>query len=177
MKKAERRARVPEPEIEKTCTRCSRSKPLLAFYRHGTASHGRAAVCIECQKEEKRQWRLNNVERVREQNRARREAPDLRRTRMRDVHLRRYGLDEAGYQQLVRDQHGLCRICHRPEITIDLRTGDVKRLAVDHDHATGMVRGLLCSRCNTALGLFDDDIDRLQAAVEYLRGAVLAPAR
>ena len=47
--------------------------------------------------------------------------------------------------------------------------GSRKRLCVDHDHQTGKVRGCLCSRCNTAIGMFDDDRKRLLSAERYLR--------
>jgi hypothetical protein len=59
-------------------------------------------------------------------------------------------------------QHGRCLIC-RHKCT----TG--RRLAVDHEHGTNMIRGLLCSNCNTGLGKFNDDITLLKAAIAYLR--------
>ena len=62
-------------------------------------------------------------------------------------------------------QQGRCAICQRPE-------SEFKRsLHLDHCHATGRVRGLLCSGCNTAIGLMGDDTDRLLAAVQYLKEA------
>lgn len=63
-------------------------------------------------------------------------------------------------------QEGLCAICHQPET---VKYGDrVKDLAVDHDHETGEVRGLLCNNCNRALGMFGDSAERLLAAARYL---------
>ena len=63
--------------------------------------------------------------------------------------------------------HATCAICGFEE---DIRSarGRVRRLVIDHDHATGIVRDLLCSRCNKALGLFRDDVEVVLAAAQYL---------
>lgn len=71
---------------------------------------------------------------------------------------RKYALSRAAYNNLVASQHSTCAICHRG-----------LPLVVDHDHATGIVRGLLCSPCNLAIGIFEDDVHRLNSAVRYLR--------
>ena len=66
---------------------------------------------------------------------------------------------------MVEAQQGVCRICLQPP------TGGKNssaRLNVDHDHQTGLVRGLLCTNCNTAIGLMKDSPDRLRAAAMYL---------
>jgi hypothetical protein len=63
-------------------------------------------------------------------------------------------------------QAGVCAICDLPERAT--RNGVPKRLAVDHDHATGAVRALLCSRCNLAIGYMEDCPARLRAAADYL---------
>jgi hypothetical protein len=60
-------------------------------------------------------------------------------------------------------QHGVCAICRRT-----CRTG--RSLVVDHDHATNVVRGLLCNGCNLVLGYMNDDVELLQAAIRYLQG-------
>lgn len=67
-------------------------------------------------------------------------------------------------------QDGLCAICKAPE------TPEPKgNLHVDHDHTSGRVRGLLCFPCNAGLGSFKDDIERLEAAIEYLKMYASAP--
>lgn len=76
----------------------------------------------------------------------------------------KYGLDEGAYQRMVRMQRGRCAIC---------RGNDPKRpdgkWAVDHDHVTGQVRGLLCSKCNTGIGQLRDDPEIIAAAARYVR--------
>lgn len=86
--------------------------------------------------------------------------------------LRRgYGMTPAEYAVLHVRQGGLCAICGNPETATQPRTGVLRSLAVDHDHTSGEIRGLLCSTCNAGLGLLGDDLERLEAAVAYLRAA------
>lgn len=77
-----------------------------------------------------------------------------------------FGISLPEYIQMAVDRGNKCDICGRPETQI--RTGKVKSLAVDHNHTTGDVRGLLCSSCNTALGKFEDNPDLLNSAIAYL---------
>lgn len=74
----------------------------------------------------------------------------------------KYGLTDAIYQQMFKMQKGVCAICGKPE------PHKGRRLAVDHNHNTTQVRGLLCSHCNVALGLFNENLDSLEAAKQYL---------
>jgi hypothetical protein len=70
------------------------------------------------------------------------------------------------YEELLRQQNGVCAICGRPEIRT--YNGKVKNLSVDHDHETGEVRGLLCYKCNLGIGQFEDSIELLDKAKKYL---------
>lgn len=72
----------------------------------------------------------------------------------------KYGLDEEQYLALLEDQDGGCGICG----------GKQTRFVVDHDHKTNVVRGLLCDPCNRGIGQFNDDVSKLQRAIEYLKG-------
>jgi len=79
-----------------------------------------------------------------------------------------YGVDATRYQEMLREQKGVCAICSQPEKITDNASGKFKDLAVDHDHVTGAVRALLCSACNTAIGLFNDDEGLLAKAQTYV---------
>jgi hypothetical protein len=81
-----------------------------------------------------------------------------------------YGITVEEYDILLEAQGGVCAICRKPP-TMVIRGDTVARLAVDHDHASGRVRGLLCGSCNQMLGSVDDDPERLAAAIAYLRAA------
>jgi hypothetical protein len=74
-----------------------------------------------------------------------------------------YGISLDDYARLLARQGGVCAICQRPPAK--------ERLCIDHCHATGKVRGLLCRACNFALGLLRDDANAVMAAAAYLRKA------
>lgn len=81
---------------------------------------------------------------------------------------RRFGCDYKQYTDMLNAQDGCCAICGNPETAKNPVTQEPRRLAVDHCHTTGKIRGLLCSACNTAIGLMKDDVVVLQKAIEYL---------
>jgi hypothetical protein len=93
--------------------------------------------------------------------------PTQAKARDRAQHYRAlYSLTIEEYDALYEAQNGACAICLQPETTI--RQGQPLRLAVDHDHATGAVRGLLCQRCNRLIGIIEVDERLLLAARAYL---------
>lgn len=81
--------------------------------------------------------------------------------------IRKYGIDADTYHCMLESQDGNCAICDQPESAIS-RWGTPMRLAVDHCHETGRVRGLLCRECNQVLGKVNDDPDRLRRMADYL---------
>lgn len=84
-----------------------------------------------------------------------------------DIYLRKnYGVNLAWYQEQFAKQDGKCAICKQPE-TVVIK-GKLIMMPVDHCHKTGKTRGLLCTKCNRAIGLFGDDVEVLKSAVEYL---------
>jgi hypothetical protein len=90
-----------------------------------------------------------------------------------------YKLSGDDYQQMLAAQGSCCAIC-RGTSTV-LRSGRRRQLAVDHDHLSGGVRGLLCNDCNAGLGYFRNDPAFLIAAAAYLKrsrtGSAIAPFR
>lgn len=91
-----------------------------------------------------------------------RTADRVRRSKLRSI----YGLERSDYDAMLHAQSGACAICRQVPPTDGPPSTTV--LHVDHDHATGAVRGLLCGRCNKALGLFDDSPLTLAVAIDYL---------
>lgn len=80
--------------------------------------------------------------------------------------LRKYGLTDEQYAEMLDQQDGRCAIC---------RTDDygIKGPQIDHCHDTGQVRGLLCNRCNLGIGQLGDDPERMEAAARYVRADAL----
>ena len=177
---------------KKTCTKCGESKPLSGFGMHsrrgGKFPMARCRACIAAYA---RQWRVaqpGRAEQLAAQRMVKYHAdPEPHRQRARDYaaanprrarawHLRaKYGIELTDYEAMLAAQGGRCAACR----TTDSGDRRFSAFPVDHDHRTGKVRGLLCSRCNKALGLLNDDPERLMALAAYAlqHTDVLAPIR
>lgn len=131
-------------------THCQKGHSLdnaIVFQRKsGDRAGKRERRCRICDNAHSRQWYSVNAERALLQNR-----------------LRKYGLSAEQYDAMLRRQNGVCAICGKPETS-----RKTKLLSVDHDHRTNRVRGLLCTRCNVAIGLLGHDASRLHSAVDYI---------
>lgn len=92
--------------------------------------------------------------------------------------LGNYGLSEVEYAAMLGDQGGVCAACGSPEEwPLPRKPGTVRPLSVDHDHETGKVRGLLCARCNIAIGFHGATELRRLAAYAERHGILTRPAR
>lgn len=129
----------------KTCTKCGEEKDLGAFDVAYQGKRGPVlqARCKPCRYEDMR--------------------PNLRKGNL----ARAYGISLEEYDELLKSQSGVCAICGEPEWVTQY--GKLRMLCVDHDHLSGKVRGLLCSNCNRAIGLLNDDVDTLKKAIHYLQ--------
>lgn len=163
----------------KTCPQCKRTKKDSGFYKRKGKLTCWCKVCISSKS---KQQYLKNREHIRtkstlyyEENKekvlartgaTRRNNPDKYRQIERDSHLKCvHGLTRAKFNEILALQNGSCKICkaHVP--------GGGGTWKVDHDHATGKVRGLLCHKCNVGLGLFNDSPSLLKAAARYLQNS------
>lgn len=87
------------------------------------------------------------------------------------LYQKQYGINLEDYEAMLEEQDGVCAICFEPP-SEPVRRGvneDARRLAVDHNHETGAVRGLLCAKCNQGLGSFRDNPQHLISALSYLK--------
>ena len=157
MRTAENIGAQPEPLSGsprfKRCSGCDETKSLDEFYRSHkkTGAHGRQAWCKSCARTAQHKCYYKN--------------PTAAYLRVRASRIKaQYGLTEEDYKRLLVLQAGVCAVCQT-----SCSTG--KRLAVDHDHASGRIRGLLCTSCNNGLGRFKDDPKLLIRAADYLKAA------
>lgn len=158
------RVRSGPPRDHKTCTICRHVLPLTAFYANTKTRDGRGARCVPCEGQYSRAYNERNKERLS----ARAKAYNQRNKDHRlDMQLRRsYGITRADYLALCDKNGGRCAICGTQEAD---RVG--RRMHVDHCHATGKVRGILCRDCNIGLGHFRDNQNLLTQAAAYLARA------
>jgi RNA polymerase subunit RPABC4/transcription elongation factor Spt4 len=132
--------------------------------------------CREKNRVRRREWRKENRDKYLAQHRLdgrRRREKHGDRLRVEDV-VRRYGITVEEHNRLMAESRGLCAICGQPE-TRTYR-GRVKVLAVDHNHVTGKVRGLLCHNCNTMIAMSREQCGVLIRATEYLNSGGAAYA-
>lgn len=84
--------------------------------------------------------------------------------KQRNANLKKFGITHIEYEQMLAKQGGRCAVCK----SASPNTDRIKNFPVDHCHKTGKIRGLLCAKCNRAIGLLKDDVELLKSAMEYL---------
>ena len=138
----------------KVCCVCEERKPFSEFYNFKNKSDGKSYRCKSCDYKARKGYQERNRERY---------AKNLRDTRLRNL----YNIEPKDYELMLKEQAGCCAICGKPKEDNKVR-GKLLYLAVDHDHKTGKVRGLLCNQCNRGLGMLGDTKEALMRAHDYL---------
>ncbi len=149
----------------KVCRKCKLVKRPAEFQRDRGSRNGRGALCLPCAAVLTIHY--NNL--LTTEERKRRKAEQYRKDREQNrVRCLRYsfGITREEYLGMLAAQDGLCAICEKPEKAT--RSGATIELSVDHDHETGVVRQLLCSACNKAVGYFRDSPELMRRAALYI---------
>lgn len=129
------------------CSECGQFKPWSEFHKRRDLSTGHASQCKSCRRKRTRR--------------------DMENGSMRNRELKRkYGIGLDEYNELAKRQGDRCAICGTKNK--GTARGKIRYWSVDHDHATGKLRGLLCQQCNALLGMAKDDVAILEKAIEYL---------
>ena len=126
----------------KQCSRCKEQLPPSSFGKHSRTWDGLQAYCKPCKTEAQREYARK---------------PDKINTKDRDLQ-RLYGITLADFHEMVAKQGGTCKI----------NTCTNNATHVDHNHDTGEVRGILCTNCNSGLGMAKDNPVHLRAMAQYL---------
>ncbi len=134
---------------KKECNICEKVKSISQFSKSNLTKSKIRGECRDCTNKTKRRIYSENKEKA----------------RLYSI-KKRHNISPKQYYALVKKQEGLCAICHTP-----LSSLNRKAIHIDHCHATGKVRGVLCNQCNWGLGHFRDSVLYLDAAKQYLTGA------
>ena len=135
---------------EKKCSMCKEVLAASFFYQHPRMKSGLSSRCKTCHNAAGQKWAQRNKDKRRQVH----VASHLKRT---------YGITVEAYDSLREQQGYSCAICGIHE-----SKAAHGRLCVDHCHSTGNVRGLLCNKCNSAIGLLGDNRATLASAINYL---------
>lgn len=163
----------------KRCSKCGFTGPLDAFQKNRRGKHGRGSWCRQCcakaasryrldnldrERENNRKWRANNLARARATVNRRQNKSKSQMSRKNSMLRLRYGITLDQFNQMLIAQNNKCAIC---QILID--ETPKKQLCVDHCHTTEKIRGLLCGNCNAGIGSLKDSIQLLESAISYLK--------
>lgn len=117
-------------------------------------------------KKYKKEYRKNNKDQIKQYNKEyKKEYYQLNKNKIKQHQLKRkYNISLEHYNQMLIEQNHKCKICNIDEVKL------TKKLAVDHDHKTGFIRGLLCHSCNVAIGLLQESAEIIEKAAKYING-------
>ena len=143
-------------EILRRCRKCKKLKFLNKFPKNCSCVNGRERTCRICgpQKRNKK-WR---------KKKGYQHTSKIRRESL----IKSHKISLKTYDNIIKTQNNTCKICGKAETKKSHYTKQPRKLAIDHDHKTGKVRGLLCSNCNNALGFAGDDTRTLRRMIYYI---------
>lgn len=153
----------------KFCISCKQDKQIDDFYAHKGYFLSRCKKCHclytkQYQKnnpEKASKWRKSTKEKLKKSGRLKPKTQE----KMREYNLKtRFNITNKDYEIILESQGGSCAICK----SVNSNSSRSKKLAVDHCHKTGRVRGILCFKCNSGLGNFNDNVNFLSTAISYL---------
>ena len=162
----------------KKCYGCKKNRPVSDFNKHRGRKDGLSEYCKECRSkmrktqsyreksnQQSKRWRAKpeNNEKQKKWAKKFRTSETGKEYIKNDMLKRTYGISLKEYNLMFEKQKGNCAICNKHQ------TKFIRNFSVDHDHKTGIIRGLLCHHCNTSLGSFNDDINILKNAIKYLK--------
>lgn len=150
--------------------KCSNINPQLAknFYKNNSTKNKLSYCCKDCDKKRAKEIRnkrkyyyLNKINEWKTKNPHRIKIHNKKRT------LKKYNITQEFYKKLMKRQHNKCGIC------LKSRRSFKRDFSIDHNHLTKKIRGLLCSNCNTALGLLkaDKGLNFLYNAIKYIKNS------
>ena len=144
----------------KKCGVCNKEKNRSDFYKRTISPDGLAYVCKLCDDKRHVEYRKANYERLAAKQKAWRDGNKKHVSQTKRKY--KFGIDAQAQEKLLSSQNHCCAICK-------IHESKCRRiLAIDHDHRTKKIRGLLCDNCNRCLGLLKDNLQVLKSAVEYL---------
>ncbi len=143
----------------KYCRICKIQKEIDCFVKNKALSSGVDSICLDCSRKKVKEWRKGNPKK-----RAIQATRESKKDYNHNKHLKaKFGITRQEYLDMFNSQLGNCAICGVNQLEL------TKRLSVDHCHNTGKIRQLLCTYCNSVLGLSKESISILENAISYIR--------
>jgi hypothetical protein len=144
---------------------------LSEFGKDKHRGDGLTTRCRSCRNAQNRHYFANHPEMRKKHNDLNKEkrkeyySTPENKLKLRNNHLKKgFNLTHEDYEEMLKKQNGVCLICKRHRVA-----SNKGHMTIDHCHATGKIRGILCSWCNRGLGVFEDNVQFLKNAIKYLK--------
>ncbi len=169
--------------MTKACTKCRQLLSAKNFNKNKTLKDGLSCWCKQCHSEGNKRYKQTEKGKItarkswqkwKQSEKGKRTIKEYSKSKVGKIASRKaklkqkFGITLEQYNKMFEVQGGRCAICKKPEIKRNNKGTDIRMLAVDHDHKTNNVRGLLCDKCNLLLGHANDNTTILLNAAIYL---------
>ena len=144
----------------KLCPRCKISKPLTKFYKDKSRKDGLSFYCSLCKKDIRQKYDKSPKGKI--SKKRYRHSEQGKHVEKKYWLRKKYSMSMEEHKQMYADQDGKCMLCDKQIAYKDVQT--------DHNHSTGVVRGLLCWSCNTKLGWFENRSERILKYIDRMGG-------